>query len=98
MLFDRANALKGVIDFLPEANDVLNLLSEVIEIASYRFQFRVDRRQFFSDDRAHILLRCHTIDDERQHFAEFLKRRLFCRCHMRQVYHSVPYGKSRATK
>jgi hypothetical protein len=45
MLFGRRDALKRMIEFFAEANDVLNLLPQVIEIAPDRFEFRVDRRQ-----------------------------------------------------
>ena len=38
MLFNRGDPLKGVIDFLSEANDVLDLLSEIIEVATNRFE------------------------------------------------------------
>ncbi len=37
VLFDRGDAFKGAIDFFAEAGDILELVSEIVEVAPDRF-------------------------------------------------------------
>jgi hypothetical protein len=51
MLFDRGNALKGVIDFFLKAGDILDLFSEIVEIEPDRFKFALYTCQLPSEVR-----------------------------------------------
>jgi hypothetical protein len=59
MLFDRADALKSVVDFLAEPGDVLEFFSEVVEIPADLAEFGVDRREGFRDSGADVYSRGH---------------------------------------
>ena len=62
MLFNRGDALKRVIDFFLEADDVLDLFSEVVEITADRFEFRADGNKPLAHDGANVILCCHVRD------------------------------------
>jgi hypothetical protein len=82
-LFDGGDALKCVIDFFLEARDILDLFSEIVEIAPDRFKFALYTRQLPTEVRDVFLCR-HMLNDVAEHFAEFLECRFLC-CHMQQV-------------
>ena len=62
MLFDRGNALKGVIDFFLEAGDILDLFSEIVEIPANRFKFALNTCQLSAEIRD-VVLRRHLAFD-----------------------------------
>jgi hypothetical protein len=51
VLFDRGNALKGVIDFFLETGDILDLFSEIVEIPPNRFKFTLNTCQLSAEVR-----------------------------------------------
>ena len=51
VLFDRGNALKGVIDFFLKAGDILDLFSEIVEIPANRFKFALNTCQLSAEVR-----------------------------------------------
>ena len=55
MLFNRGNALKGVIDFFLEAGDILDLFSEIVEIPANRFKFALNTCQLSAEVRDVVL-------------------------------------------
>jgi hypothetical protein len=96
VLFDRGDALKGVIYFFLEAGDVLDFFSEIVEITADQFEFALYTCQLSSEVRDvflrrhrlpeidDVVLRRHVLDDVSEHFAEFFECRVLC-CHIREV-------------
>jgi hypothetical protein len=59
VLFDCGDASKRVIDFIAEAGHIVEFFLEVVEVATNRSEFRVNRRKFFADDLAHLVFGRH---------------------------------------
>ena len=57
MLFNRGNALKGVIDFLLEAGDIIDLFSEIVEIPANRFKLALNACQLTAEVRDVVFCR-----------------------------------------
>ena len=71
MPFDGGHALKCMIDFFPEARDILNRLFQIVEVAADRFQFAFHARR-------HELLTCPSEAVVRLHSMKVIKATFRC--------------------
>jgi len=63
VLFDGGDTLQRMIDFFLETDDVLDFFSEVVEIATDRFEFRANGSKLVAHDGTHVGFGRHRLSE-----------------------------------